>query len=352
MRPGCRFLQDVFRRVYRSTDAARLGRRNVIPGVGDPVYTSSALATRARRLRCQVRRRMYVRLSIFAVALASAPFAGAVDAPILDRPADMPEAQQLFEAKRYPEAHAALAKLVAADPKNAAACHLLGRVLSNRNDRAAAEEGLTWLGRAAELAPENVGYLSAFGIASLRQAGRATSLAAATRGRDALEKVLRLDPAQLDAREALYQFYQRAPWPLGSAAKANAHLQEIRSRAPDRAVVIEVQAKAAAKDFPAAFQLCETALATAPDNFSLLYQLGRLSSQSGLNLERGLACLQRCLTLTAPPGTGITPAQIWVRIGNVEEKREQVAAARVAYATAARLEPENRQAADALARLQ
>ena len=260
-------------------------------------------------------------------------------------------ARELLRAKQYPDARAALETIVAAEPNNAAACHELGMVIKLRGDTPSYEEALKWLARAVELEPRNAVYLGDFGGTSLQLASRTTSISAATRGRDAMEKAIAVDPGYLDAREGLFQFYQRAPWPLGSNAKAAVQLEEIRRRDPDRATVLAVVARANAKDFATAFKLCEEVLARQPDNYTALYQYGRTASISGENLERGLARLQQCLTLTPPGPASPTHSNVWQRIGNVQERLERADDARRAYETALKLDPNNRQATDALAKL-
>ena len=107
----------------------------------------------------------------------------------------------------------------------------------------------------------------------------------------------------------------------------------------------------AAKDFPAAFALCEDALARNPDDYGALYQLGRTAAISGLQLERGVACLRRCVALTPPTAASATPSQVWHRLGVLHEKLGQPAEARAAFVRALELDPANRPASDALARL-
>src|SRR2546422_709225 len=85
--------------------------------------------------------------------------------------------------------------------------------------------------------------------------GATNSISAALKGRDAMEKAVALDPAYLDAHDGLFQFYQRAPWPIGGTSRAAAHLEEIRKRDPDRATVLEAIAKTNAKDYAAAFKI-------------------------------------------------------------------------------------------------
>jgi tetratricopeptide (TPR) repeat protein len=274
----------------------------------------------------------------------------AAPAPSSPNP-DFAAAMALFNARRYPEARAAFEKIVAADPHDAAAYHYLGRSIIVRNDEGALAEGLKPLAKAVELEPNNAVYQGIYGGTSLQLAGRTNSLSAATRGRDAMEKAIRIDPNYLEAREGLFHFYQRAPWPLGSSGKAAAQLEEIRRRNPDLATVLSVTTKTAAKDFAAAFRLCDDVLAKKPDNYVALYHYGRAAAMSGQNLERGIACLERCLKLDPPTPASPSHSNVWQRIGSIREHLRQPDAARAAYQTALKLEPGNRQASDALSKL-
>ncbi len=264
---------------------------------------------------------------------------------------ELEAAQQLLAAKRFPEARAALERIVAAEPNNAAACHALGLAIKPRNDPTALEEAGRWLARAAELEPKNPIYLADFGGTSLQLAARTSSIGAATKGRDAMEKAVALKPDHLDAREGLIQFYERAPWPIGSSAKAAAHLAEIRKRDPDRATVLSVMQKANTKEFPAAFKLCDEVLTRDPQSYVANYYYGRTAAISGQHLERGLACLQKCLTKDPPTPASPTHSAVWQRIGNVQEQLQRLAEARAAYETALQLDPSNAQASTALAKL-
>jgi tetratricopeptide (TPR) repeat protein len=261
------------------------------------------------------------------------------------------QARELVKQKRYPEARAALEKIVAAEPANAAACHDLGLVIKLRGDAPALEEALKWLAKAVELEPNNPVYLGDFGGTSLQLANLTHSFSAASRGRDAMEKAIVLKPDHVDARDGLFQFYQRAPWPLGSTAKAAAQLEEIRKYDPERATVLSVIAKANAKDYAAAFQLCEGVLARKPDNYVALYQYGRTASVSGQNLTMGLERLKKCLTLDPPGPASPSHSHVWLRIGNIQEQLHHPGEARAAYQQALKLDPNNKQASDALAKL-
>jgi tetratricopeptide (TPR) repeat protein len=265
--------------------------------------------------------------------------------------AEFQAAMELYHARRYPEARPLFEKIAAAEPKNAAAAFYLGRCIEPRADANALPEALTWYEKAIALEPENPVYLARFGGASLQLAARTRSYGAATRGRDAMEKAIKLNPGDLDAREGLMQFYERAPWPLGSSSKAAAQLAEIRQRDPDRATVLTVLTKTKAGEYAAAFQLCDQVLAKKPDDYTALYHYGRTAAISGENLERGLKCLQKCTTLAPPGPASPSLSNVWNRLGDVQQRLHHSAEARAAYETALKLDPTNAQAADSLAKL-
>lgn len=263
----------------------------------------------------------------------------------------------LFKAKRYPEAQVALEKIIATEPANAAAWHGLGLTLRLSADPARFEDAVKALEKATELDPSNARYLADYGGTSMEFAGRlmATSkiraIGVATGGRDAMEKSLTMDPDNLDARSGLVQFYMQAPWPFGSNAKAYAQAEEIRKRDATLGLITLVALKINDKNYDEAFALCEDRLKTQPDDFIALQQLGRTASISGQNLDRGIAVLQKCLTLSPPLKYNITPTGIQFRLGTLFAKKGDVAAARAAFKIALKLDPKNKPASDALAKL-
>jgi tetratricopeptide (TPR) repeat protein len=260
------------------------------------------------------------------------------------------DAIALYNERKLPEARAALETITAAEPQNAAACHYLGLTLIRTHDPALLENAVAWLEKAVQLEPENVAYLFEYGGNTLNLAGKKRSIGAANRGRDALEKVLKLDPGHLDAHEALYQFYQQAPWPIGSSSKAAAHLEEIQKRDPYRATLLAIVTKTNAKDYPAAFKLCDDGLGQKPDDYILLLQYGRIAILSGQNLDAALIKLRKCLTLTPPPKAPGLAFVHW-RMGAVFEKEGDIPAARTAYEASLAVDPLFSQASDALQKL-
>ena len=165
------------------------------------------------------------RLSILLLLVGTARADPALDAAI-----------GLYQSKQYPAAQVALAKLAMVAAPNPAVCYYLGMTLSHRGDGQAMDAALPWLEKAVALAPKNATYLGDYGGTCLQLADEHHSFTFATRGRNALEKAIGLDPNNLDARNGLMQFYARAPWPLGSRARANEQAGEIARRNPARGV--------------------------------------------------------------------------------------------------------------------
>jgi len=150
------------------------------------------------------------------------------------RAAPIDDAVGLYNRKKWAEAEAILAPLVLAEPTNARACYYLGMAFLNAGGTAALDNSREMLGRATRLAPDNAGYLADYAGVCLLLADRDNSLSFALEGRDSMIKAIALNPADLDARDGLMEFYARAPWPIGDARKAMEQASEIAKRDPKR----------------------------------------------------------------------------------------------------------------------
>lgn len=284
---------------------------------------------------------MHLRVPLLAFTLAATAFATPTD-----------DAVALLKEGKLADGRAALEKITVAEPENARACFFLAQVIVRGGDRAKViDAALPWLEKATKLAPNDAEILAAYGRVSMEFAGLHTSLSAASKGREALEAALKLNPADLDAREVLYQYYTQAPWPIGSSSKAAVQLDEILKRDPRRGALLSINAKIRAKDYAAAFKLCEELLAKDANDWLALYHYGRAASIAGQNMEKGLAVLKKYLELSPTAPGAPRPANIWGRIGNIREKQGDIAAAREAYQTALKFEPNSKSAATALAAL-
>jgi len=149
------------------------------------------------------------------------------------RAASLADAVSLYNRGRLAEARAVLEPLVAAEPANAKALYYLGMVLE-RSGGPGLEASRQALGRAVQLAPANATYLAEYAGVCLQLADRDSSLTMAIEGRDSMVRALAANPQDLEAREALMEFYARAPWPIGDAGKAMEQAAEIARRDPRR----------------------------------------------------------------------------------------------------------------------
>ena len=143
--------------------------------------------------------------------------------------ATLAEAQELYRAKRYAEARTAFAQVAAADPDNADAAYHLGQLALMHNEQ---EEAVKWLEKATTLAPRSSPYFKALGDAyglSAQKAGLFSQLGFARKCLAAYEKGVALNPQNVSARYALFNFYRSAPAFIGGGVdKARTQAQEIQ----------------------------------------------------------------------------------------------------------------------------
>jgi tetratricopeptide (TPR) repeat protein len=292
---------------------------------------------------------------------------------------------QHYEGRRYEEARKFFEPYAAKNPKDADAAFYLGRTLFalRQNDKA-----IEQLEKAAALAPNRsdvqVWLGRAYGQAALR-ANVLRQAGLASKTRTAWEKAVALDANNLEARDLLIQYYITAPGFLGGGVdKARAEAAEIQKRDAARGhqalatialsqkepATAERELKAAIQEAPAnprprlllglfyqdqqkweaAFEALEALLKADPDNWDALYQIGRAGALSGKRLDRAEECLKRYFGHT--PGPEQAPlANAHFRLGQVYEKKGNKAQARAEYQTALKLDPDLKDAKEALAKL-
>lgn len=261
------------------------------------------------------------------------------------------QALELYKTKQYPDARTAFQILTIDEPDNARVRYYLGRIALKRNDT---DDAILQLEKAVELAPDNSGYFAELGGAYGTAASKASLLSQmsfAKKCRYALEKAVELDPANLDARQGLVNYYRQAPSFLGGGIlKAYDQAKEIRQRDQERGTLILGQLYANDRRFDEAIALFNELLATQPDNYLAHYSIGRLAAEGSIQIEVGEQHLRRCLEL--PPGQGEpSHAAVQWRLGNLAERRKDPAAARADYEKALHLDPNFKQAIDSLAKL-
>jgi tetratricopeptide (TPR) repeat protein len=302
--------------------------------------------------------------------------------PALLRAQSVEQGIKLFEARKYPDARAALLPHGEGDAR---AAYYLGRIEMGSDDAGKAAE---WFERAVKLNPKSAVYYDWLGRAYGTQARSASIFrlpGLARKTRNALETALALDPDNLDVRDDLLVFYGQAPGFVGgSKEKAREMLLEIKKRNPYRGSIAAATLCAGEKDFACAereltgmvttypdsaavyaslaafyanqkqfekaFTVLEERLRTKPNEVTTLYQVGRTASLSGQNLDRGEQALK---TLLAGPTSerGPSPGSIHYRLGTIYEKKGATDLAREEYRAVLKLNPRHQDAQKALAGL-
>ena len=235
-----------------------------------------------------------------------------------------------FEAHRYADARRKLEASLRDHPNDARAHAYLGRIALHETRFG---DAITHLEKAAEIQPsvaEHQVWLGrAYGQLAVRS-GLRKKFSLAKRARAALERGVELDPANIDARSSLIQFYLLAPGLVGgSTSKARAHAAELEKYsafrgALARAWIAEDREKYddAARDyraamarepdsliaywglaqlwqrgarFDSAFALMDDLITRRPDAMPAYYYYGRAASLSGQHLPEAVRALERYL---------------------------------------------------------
>lgn len=303
--------------------------------------------------------------------------------PLAAQPAaELSGAEAALRSGDTKRARALAQSVLASSPEHAEALFWMGR--------AAFEEGkygeATGLfERATKADATQSRYFEWYGNSLGNEAQRANPLRQpmlARRMKPAWEKAIELDPANLDARVSLIQFYVQAPGFMGgSKEKAYAMAEEIRKRnelrgleelgklyerdkrwadaeqtyrtgmsLPSERPLMHMRLAnvlSASGQHDKAFGEYETLVRRFPDERGALYALGRVAAVSGLHLERGAEALEQYLTRPAERNAP-SHASAHYRLGNIREKQGRPADARSEYQRALALDPKHKDAAAAL----
>ena len=242
--------------------------------------------------------------------------------------------------------------------------------------------------KAVKAEPNVAIYHFWFGRATGEQAQRANPLrqpGLARRTKGEFEAAVRLDSTYVTAREGLLRYYIAAPGVMGgSIDKAREQAAVIARLNPFRGVMAHANVAVAAKDTAALIKAHEDGITAFPDSATSYlalfnvqiarkqwplawaaldrldrarpdfptakYAAGRVAAESGEQLDRGEAGLRAYLQRTPAPNEPSLAAAHW-RLGMIMEKRGDKAAARQEYETASKLDPNLKQAKEALSRL-
>lgn len=301
----------------------------------------------------------------------------------LAQPADsvVRQATRLFETGNAAAA-TALARPLA--DTSAMAATLLGRMAwqaANYKDAA------RWLDAAIALDPRRVEayiwrartYVQEIETVNFLRKG-----SIAGRARDMLDKAVAIDPSSFEAREARTEYLMNAPGIAGgSIDKARAEANTAKRVSPYRGALLvgrveekasnaaaaEAEYQALLTTFPDsggarealaalyqsqsrwddAFRIIDDRLRANPNDYGMLYQLGRAASLSGQRLEAGEVALRRYLA--RDNARKAFDGGVHYRLGAIRERHGDAPGARSEYELALALDPRNAAAKRALDRL-
>ncbi len=297
---------------------------------------------------------------------------------------------QHFAAGRLPQAEQFFSDVLKSEPANHAAMYYLARTIGER-DAARLErtdEARKWAEKAVKLQPDNSNYHlwygRALGVIALNS-GKLKMISLAGKIKNEFETAARLDPANVDARIALMEYYVNAPGIAGgSKSKAKEQAEAARRLDPFRGAIAvarvhsssdnwaaaEQELRALGKSYPdssevglqllllfqsakqydRAFAAVDSLQRVMPNEPIWLYQLGRIASVSGQQLERGERALQAYLKI--PEDRHRTAhAVAHYRLGLVYEKQERKELAKQAFQAALADQPRHKDAKKALGRV-
>ena len=286
------------------------------------------------------------------------------------------QAIALYEQGDLTAAKQSFTNILDADAEDHAALFYLGRIALAEQDLDGAIEQLqkavklngtdsnyrTWLGRAYIQKLQTVSFFEK-GVLS----GRAL---------DNLKKAVELDPSNIEARISLGGYYLNAPSIAGGSKKKALEQAEevvkydalegnwmlarihIKNEEYDEAIAKLGACIDAKPDnieyryhlgmlyqelerYEEAFEVFEAVVEIEPDNRSVLYQIGRTAAFSGTNLDRGIECLDRYLTMEVTPGNPGYDGAHW-RLGMIYEHSGDLAMARTEYENRGRAQPGRR----------
>ena len=296
----------------------------------------------------------------------------------------LPEVQAMVESKAS-GALAAAEALTKVTPNDANAWVMLTRA---RLQAKQAEKAIAAGEKATALGAKNAQAFYWLGNAygnRIGEVGMLSKMTMAPKLRDAFEQAVKLDPALIDARASLIEFYLQAPGAIGGGIdKARAQASTIAKY--DRAKGLMAQARIAMHEKkPAdALKAYESAYALKPNDMQIRlslilvyqeakrwkdayalarqwsveeprkakpwYQIGRLAAESGQYLAEGEVAMRNYLKLGREAGDP-EPKHAHYRLGQILAKSGRRDAARVELQAALKIDPKWAEAKAALAAL-
>jgi cytochrome c-type biogenesis protein CcmH/NrfG len=263
--------------------------------------------------------------------------------------AELTAAIATYHQKNDGAARAQFEKIIAADPKCAEAYFYLGKIERREKhfEAAAADQE-----KATQLAPDRPDYFIALGDAYGKLANESRSFSLAQQSCAALAHAVGLAPRSEEARAALIDFCRKAPSIVGGGLpKAYRQAEELQKLDAPAGTRLLITLYADEGRDVEAFQAGAETLKDHPDDYGLLFALGRLAAADGTHLATGEADLRKCLTLPAPEGfPDHTAAHL--RLGQILQHQGRAEDARSECTFVLSASPDNADAKAGLAELE
>jgi tetratricopeptide (TPR) repeat protein len=291
-------------------------------------------------------------------------------------------AKALFEAKNFSEAKKILISIREEQTDFAASRYYLGRIAFDEKQY---EDAADYFEEATEANSKEADYFNwlgnALGIIA-RDANPFRQGLLAPKMKSAWESAVALDPKNLDARRSLIEYYTQAPGFMGGSfekahdvalqikkldaaegylASGRIYMKEEKFVEAEKEFLAMAKAKpdyvgglanfyVSRKQYDKAFAIYEELSLKDPQNMQTVYQLGRLSALSGTRIDYGESNLKKYLSYQPKAGEP-SHAAAHMRLGNIYEKKGDKVAARKAYETSLKQDPNLQEAKDGLSRV-
>jgi len=231
----------------------------------------------------------------------------------------------LYESAKFTEAEEILETVSEKSTGYPAAQYYLGRIAFDKKEY---DDAADYFYEATESNPRSGEYFNWLGDAYAAIATNANMMKKMSIGPKAMkawERATQLDAKNINARVSLVSAYLQAPAFMGGGAdKSNAMATE-------------------------AFVLLDEALKKTPDNYLYLYAYGKSSALTGLKLDNGEECMKKYLNHT-PAGGEPSIAASFMRLGQIQEKKNNKADAKKNYTAALKLDDKLKGAKEGLER--
>jgi tetratricopeptide (TPR) repeat protein len=296
--------------------------------------------------------------------------------------AKIEQAKALFEQRKYDQVKKMLTPIGEKDADFAAAQYYLGRVAFEEKEYDDAQDFFEEAVDANNKVADYHNWLGNTYGTIAQKSNMIKQGVLAPKMKKAWENTIALDAKNISARTSLIQYYLQAPGFMGgSIDKAKEVASQLTKLKPaeghhqlGKILLWEKKPAEAEKEFvemakaedwykrilasfyldqkqyKKAFALFEEVIKQNPDDYSLIYQLGKASALSGQKLDRGEECLKKYLAHT-PQQNEPSHAGANMRLAQIKEKRGNKAEAKKLFETALKMDGSLKEAKEGLERV-